>query len=174
MVRNLPNGSRVIVVVKFGNTNYYSRLKKGTADLLGLKAVDDTALGKNKAEIRGNKAKSHSYTLVLKNKTKVGGADVYTVAFPVNAKVGKATFRKWAKTQGNVVGMITPWGISNYWGDVPERDKNLGQQVGDAIGNALGGLANQFGDKVSDAAGQLGDAALDAVVNKVTGGLLKL
>lgn len=169
----VPKGGRGVVVVKFGAKNYYSRLKTGTIELLGLKALDDTAVGKNSAEVRGNMAKSHSYTLVLKQAASVGGVTVKTVAFPVDARVKKSVFRKWAKSNDKVAGMITPWGISDYWAAHPSRAKGgIVQNITDGLGNIIDGLGDQLGDAASNAAGQLGNAALDALVDKVTGGLI--
>ena len=114
---NVPKGGRAIVVVKFGNKNYYSKVKTGTAKLLGLTPVDDTNVGKNQHEIHGCKAGSHSYKLLLTERTGVGGVTVKTVDFPVSHLVKKTLFRKWAKTIGVIAGMTTPWGETEYWNE---------------------------------------------------------
>ena len=166
---NVPRGGRAIVAVKFGNKNYYSKVKTGTVKLLGLTPLDDTNVGKHQAEVRGSKAGSHSYTLLLKARSGVGGVTVKTVDFPVDQRVKKSQFRRWAKSLGKVAGMTTPWGITEYWDSQhPSLKKDgLAQRAVDALGNTI----NNTAAGALDAAGNAAGGALQSVENAAGGAL---
>ena len=80
-----PKSNRAIYKIKIGTRNVYCRVKKSTADVLGLKAVDGIQQNKT-AVIRGAKG-TKSYTLYLRSKTTVKGVAVLTLDFPVDGNV---------------------------------------------------------------------------------------
>lgn len=137
--KRVPEGERVLVELDINDkattpaspyatgsapAKILSRVKEGTAQVLGLKVVTELVKGKGKAYLRGAKG-TKSYTLFLKQETEVGGAKVWTLALPVPGVVSVAEFYAYAKSKlaGKITGFRTPWGVSYRFGIDTSDDK---------------------------------------------------
>lgn len=153
MARNLPNGRRVYVKPKIGGKNRPCRMKAGTAKFLGLE-VAPIEKGKGSSIKRGAMGTA-TFTLILQQRFKVGGAVVSTLAHPVPGDVKVTEFYNYAKNYGRVAGIRTPDGISYYWKDV---QTGIAAAIPD-----IGNLPNPFDaidvDDVGDIVDAIGDLA---------------
>jgi hypothetical protein len=103
-----------------------------------------------------------SYTIYFKKQHKIGTKDVKSVDIPVPGWVLKPQMRRFARGLDLSVGMRTPWGISEYWGEQGFIEGIL-DDAGNAIRDAVDGVNDSISDAVKGAAGVAVDAVSDAV-----------
>lgn len=155
---NLPNGKRVIVQPTIGGKKRTVRMKQSTAQFLGLEPVTSLIEGKKNSIKRGAKG-TKSFTLLLKQKVKVGGASVKTLAYPVPGEVTLKMFYSYARKLPNVIGIVSPQGISYAWG---KYQSGLGALIPD-----LPSLPNPFDGGIGlDDVGDLVDFVGDLVTGQ--------
>jgi len=120
-----PKGRRAICKLTFGTKNYYSRVKIGTLNLLGISPESAIPAGKGNSLKRGS-IRAKSYVLHLKQATDVGGVTVRSVSFPVDSRVklkfAYVAFRKLDK----IGGITSPDGVSYYWAQTASKNAGLG------------------------------------------------
>ncbi|MEL6229575.1 MAG: hypothetical protein AAFR24_06660 [Cyanobacteria bacterium J06627_3] len=152
------------VIIKLGGVNRLIRLKSGTAELLNLKATTKLVKGKGGRIKRGVKG-TKSYTLFLRNRTVVGGAEVVSVDIPVPGGVKVEHMYNWGQNQPALAGLRTPWGIAYSWAD---RETNgatglLGQaaNIAETIIDGVNFIENRItdADSIASRLGNLGAAA---------------
>ena len=125
--KRVPEGERVLVKLDIDDKekgDVVSRMKEGTASLLGLKAITGIPKGQKGGFLRGAKG-TKSFVLKLKERKTVGGAQVQRLHIPVPGTVGVDEFFKWAQKfrSKGVVGIITPHGVSYGFGIDLSDDK---------------------------------------------------
>lgn len=175
MGRNLPNGSRAFVELNFPGlpgaaaVKSLSKVKTGTAALFKWKVLEVQPTGKRFRKKKGHK--DLSYTIVLRQRTSIGGADVYTVRVPVDPSVQSRQVYTYFRKNPLVAGIITPWGVSSFWATPPRRGGGFkfptlppsGGTGGGSQGNGGDGgfLPTGFDDipRVIDKVGDLADKA---------------
>jgi hypothetical protein len=167
MGRNLPDGNRVYVKPKIGGKVRACRMKSGTAEFLGLKP-QPIEKGKGDSIKRGSMG-TKSFTLLLKRETRVGGANVVSLAHPVPGDVKVLDFYRYAKGKSAVAGIRTPDGISYMWDDWAGSGGGGGGGFPNPLDNLdpgdIGDLIDFIGDVGTgqNLAGALAELGLDIV-----------
>lgn len=175
MGKQLPRSRRAVYKVKIGGRSVICKVKESTGTLFSLTpatAADLTSKGVKRG-VKGTK----SYTIHLKNSAQLGNnkVKVWSVAFPVDAKVKMKDFYAFAKSNPLATGITTPWGVTYNWAKSNRPSSGSGGGgsggggggggLGGLGGNLLGNLGSQFGDDL----GALGGGLLGGYLGGNTG-----